>query len=83
MVIKKAIFIISVLILVSCKNFDIKGNYSYTREDMSEVHKNELILTYNGTIKGVPFKCKQKINYDPLYFDKPSFYEASYELWFW
>lgn len=50
---------------------------------MSNKHRNELVLTYNGTIKDIPFKAKQKINRDPIHSDKPAYYEASYELWFW
>jgi len=71
------------VILSSCKNIDIKGNYSYTREDLSNTHRNELIMTYNGAINNIPYKVKQKINHDPLYSDKPAYYETSYELWFW
>jgi len=50
---------------------------------MSDVHRNELVMTYSGRIKDILFKAKQKINHDPIYSDKPAYYEASYELWFW
>ena len=71
------------MILSGCKNIDISGNYSYTKEEMSNKHRNEIVMTYNGMVKDIPFKAKQKINHDPIYSDKPAYYEASYELWFW
>jgi hypothetical protein len=76
-------WLISLVSLSSCKSLDIAGNYSYTKEEMSEKHRNEIVMTYNGNINGMPYKAKQKINHDPLYPDKPAYYEASYELWFW
>jgi hypothetical protein len=50
---------------------------------MSDKHRNEIVMTYNGKVGSLPYKAKQKINHDPLYPDKPAYYEASYELWFW
>lgn len=68
---------------MSCKNIDISGNYNYTKEEMSDKHRNEIVMTYSGKIKDIPFKARQKINHDPVYPDKPAYYESSYELWFW
>ena len=50
---------------------------------MSDKHRNEIVMTYSGKIKDIPFKARQKINHDPVYPDKPAYYESSYELWFW
>jgi hypothetical protein len=77
------VWLISQVSLFGCKNLDIAGNYSYTKEEMSDRHRNELIMTYNGKIKDIPYKIKQKINHDPINRDNPAYYEASYELWFW
>ena len=64
------------LFLCCCESFKIGGKYEYTKEGISEKHKNETVLTYKG-------KINNKINLDPINLDKPPYYEASYELWFW
>lgn len=79
----KWIILFCTLYIAGCKNLDFQGNYAYTKEELSEKHRNEIIMTYSGTFKKLPFKAKQKIQHDPIYGDKPAYYEASYEIWFW
>jgi hypothetical protein len=78
MVYKSVIFLS--LLITSC---EITGDYKYSKEGISEKHKNETVLTYNGNINKLPFKIYNKINFDPNNLDKPPYYEASHELWFW
>jgi hypothetical protein len=68
------------ILLTSCQ---VSGRYEYSKEGLSEKHKNETVLTYNGNIKNLPFKIYHKINFDPNNTDKPPYYEVSHELWFW
>ncbi len=74
---------LSLLALCGCANLKLSGEHTYTHEDVSHKHKNTKVLTYNGTIQDMPFKVVNKINFDPIHTDKPPYYEASYELWFW
>jgi|LakMenEpi03Aug12_release.lakeMendotaPanAssembly.Ray.scaffolds.fasta_scaffold1283019_2 hypothetical protein len=76
----KGIFFISSLLLCSCQ---VSGNYQYTKEGLSEKHKNETTLTYTGKINNIDYKVYNKINLDLQNLDKPPYYETSYEIWFW
>lgn len=61
----------------------ISGNYNFERQDGIDSHRKELVLTYNGKLKDIDYKVKNKINFDELIPDKPSYYETSYEIYFW
>jgi len=79
----KYFLILATLFLCSCENLKVGGNYEYTKEKLSEKHRNETVLTYKGKINNLDYKVYNKINLDPINLDKPPYYEASYELWFW
>jgi len=76
----KPFIAISTLLLQGCA---VTGSYNYTKEGISEKHKNEIILAYNGKINDIDYKIYNKINHDPVHRDKPPYYETSYEIWFW
>jgi hypothetical protein len=79
----KYFIILATLFLCSCQNLKVSGNYKYTKEKLSETRKKELTLTYLGKVNKLDYKVYNKINFDPIYRDKPAFYETSYEVWFW
>lgn len=76
----KGFIILATLFLYGCQ---ITGNYQYTKEGISEKHKNQTVLTYVGKVKSLDYKVYNKINLDPQHLDKPPYYETSYEIWFW
>lgn len=80
---KKYSYTVFCILLTGCSNLKLSGEYNYTREDISNIHRNTLVLTYSGKIKDMPYRVMQKINHDPIYSDKPPFYETSYEIYFW
>lgn len=66
-----------------CTSCEITGKYSYSKQGLSEKHRNETVLTYSGKINEIEYKIYNKINFDPNHPDKPPYYEASHEIWFW
>lgn len=76
----KYFLILATLFMTGCQ---ISGNYQYTKEGLSEKHKNQTVLTYKGKINNTDYKIYNKINFDPNNTDKPPYYETSYEIWFW
>ena len=76
----KCFLILATLLLCSCQ---ISGEYSYTKQGISETHRNETVFTYTTKIKDYDYKVYNKINFDPQNPDKPPYYEASHEIWFW
>ena len=79
----KYFIVLATLFLCSCKSLKVSGSYQYTKEKLSETHKKELTLTYIGKVNNFDYKIYNKINFDPIYRDKPGYYETSYEIWFW
>ena len=73
------------LILATClvTGCQISGKYAYTKEGISEIHKNETVFSYTTKIKDYDYKIYNKINFDPVNRDKPPYYETSHEIWFW
>ena len=76
----KYFLILATLLLCSCQ---ISGKYAYTKEGISETHRNETVFTYTTKIKDYDYKIYNKINFDPQNPDKPPYYETSHEIWFW
>jgi hypothetical protein len=76
----KVFIVLATLFLCSCQ---ITGNYGYTKQGISEKHKNETVFTYITKVKGYDYKVYNKINFDPVHKDKPPYYETSHEIWFW
>ena len=76
----KRIFLLATLFLCGCQ---VSGKYAYTKEGISEIHKNETVFTYTTKIKDYDYKVYNKINLDPVNRDKPPYYETSHEIWFW
>lgn len=76
----KYFLILATLLLCSCQ---ISGKYAYTKEGISETHRNETVFTYTTKIKDYDYKIYNKINFDPEFPDKPPYYETSHEIWFW
>lgn len=71
---------LATLLICSCQ---VTGNYQYTKENLSETHKNETVFIYTGKINQTDYKIYNKINFDPQTPDKPPYYETSHEIWFW
>lgn len=71
---------LATILLCSCQ---ISGKYAYTKEGISENHRNETVFTYTTKIKDYDYKVYNKINFDPVNRDKPPYYETSHEIWFW
>lgn len=76
----KCFLFLATLFINSCQ---ITGSYKYTKESLSEKHKNETVLAYKGKINQIDYKIYNKINFDPNNTDRPPYYETSYEIWFW
>jgi len=76
----KGFIVLATLFLYGCQ---ISGNYSYTKQGISEKHRNETVFTYTTKIKDYDYKIYNKINFDPNNRDKPPYYETSHEIWFW
>jgi len=76
----KLMQIVLVVFLTGCT---VSGNYAYEKQGDRESHKNELVLTYKGKINDYDYKIRNKVNFDKLVPDKPSYYESSYEIYFW
>jgi len=76
----KGFIVLATLFLCGCQ---ISGNYGYTKQGISEKHKNETVFTYSTKVKGYDYKVYNKINFDPNNRDKPPYYETSHEIWFW
>lgn len=68
------------LLLTGCA---VSGSYEYSKERIMEKRNAEVVLTYKGKINNTDYKVVNKINFDPAYPDKPPYYEASHEIWFW
>jgi len=75
--------LMQLLIVVFLTGCSVSGNYSYEKDNNNVKHRNEIILTYNGKVNNLDYKVKNKVNFDKLVPDKPPYYEASYEIWFW
>jgi hypothetical protein len=76
----KCFIVLATLFLCGCQ---ISGNYNYLKKDISEKHKNETVFSYSTKIKDYDFLVYNKINFDPIHRDRPPYYEASHEIWFW
>ena len=71
------------LILVLLTGCTVTGKYEYAKDKYGTKQYNEVQLSYKGKINKTDYKIVNKINFDSLVPDKPSYIETSYELWFW
>ncbi len=78
----KYFLVVSTLLLCSCKNISIEGNYNYTKDER-EKRVNSVAITYTNKISDIPIVVNGKVNHDPIHRDKPSYQETSIEFWFW
>ena len=72
--------ILATLFICGCQ---VSGNYAYTKEGISEKHRNETVFTYTTKVLDYDYKIYNKINFDPQNPDRPPYYETSHEIWFW
>lgn len=78
----KGFAILATLILCSCENLKVEGDYTYTKR-YTEKRDKSIQLSYSNNIGNMPVILTGKANHDPIHTDWPGYQETSIEMWFW